>query len=664
MTGYSMHGRYFEISGNVMDGKTISMAFPFNDRKGFVPAKRLKVDHHTGNWGNELVIEKVTPEAIYAQVGSFSPFAILEPQKQSAVAYVDGAMVYEGETDAVSIVDYSVTIYNPLQGQAFQPKAVLNFTDGTSFEVPMRIIDGQEALPDDHEKLIVSGSWWISGGKTVENVTFYSYERQYQFEINKTLGVGERLVMEGFWIDDTSPEKWYFVNNIEPYNKGMSPAYHNIITPEGHEGRINKALSGSAEPRYYYVTDHLGSTRATIDDEGERIELTMFASYGKYENLEPLPGSVEEAREKFTGKEFDEEGEEIANGVSGIQAYYFGARFYDPEVGIWLSTDPQNQFFTPYGYATNPIFYIDENGESFTAFFIAACIGGVIGGGVSGGVYAATAGENFTAKGFWSAVGLGAVGGAITGGFGSLGSTAIGSALYASLGNTISYGATSLFTGSEITGGGIIAAGLTGLAGGLAGAGTERLLGGALNMHPVANAFSEIGLRGTSGFLIDAMGQSIANDGKVDWKQSVISGGIAAGGATAKVLVQGAIANRKWFYEQLTETERSRLNTKLSDYSGKNIDISKKYVPIRYGGLMTRLKFGSGAAGYTVRGGFIKDRGLKVYMRNLGQQVRTRGNLNTFIEELYHYFVGPEEYRSGRFPGGRNFPGEIFEYNY
>ncbi|MBD3347406.1 MAG: DUF2341 domain-containing protein, partial [Chitinivibrionales bacterium] len=260
MTGYSMHGRYFEISGNLMDGKTISMAFPFNDRKGFIPAKRLKVDHHTGSWGNELVIDKVTSEAIYAQVGSFSPFAIIEPEKQSAVAYVDGAILYEGETDAVSIVDYSITIYNPLQGQAFQPKAVLNFTDGTSFEVPMRLIDEREAIADDHEKLIVSGSWWISGGKTVQNVTFHSYERSYQFEINKTLGVGERLVMEGFWIDDTSPEKWYFINNIEPYNKGMSPAYHNIITPAGHEGRINKALSSSAEPRYYYVTDHLGST--------------------------------------------------------------------------------------------------------------------------------------------------------------------------------------------------------------------------------------------------------------------------------------------------------------------------------------------------------------------------------------------------------------------
>jgi len=69
-------------------------------------------------------------------------------------------------------------------------------------------------------------------------------------------------------------------------------------------------------------------------------------------------------REKFTGKEFDEEGQDSVNGVSGIQCYYFGARYFDPEVGVWGSCDPVEQFYNAYLYAScNPISHIDTDGR-------------------------------------------------------------------------------------------------------------------------------------------------------------------------------------------------------------------------------------------------------------------------------------------------------------
>jgi RHS repeat-associated protein len=60
---------------------------------------------------------------------------------------------------------------------------------------------------------------------------------------------------------------------------------------------------------------------------------------------------------KFNGKELDEE--------TGL--YYYGARYYDPKVSIWLSVDPKAEKYyslSPYVYvADNPVNAIDPTGE-------------------------------------------------------------------------------------------------------------------------------------------------------------------------------------------------------------------------------------------------------------------------------------------------------------
>ncbi|MBD3314819.1 MAG: hypothetical protein GF344_03460, partial [Chitinivibrionales bacterium] len=61
-------------------------------------------------------------------------------------------------------------------------------------------------------------------------------------------------------------------------------------------------------PTYYYIKDHLGSTRCVIDHFGDVVEAVSYYAYGRmdYEGLqEPTD---KEAREKFTGKEFDQDG--------------------------------------------------------------------------------------------------------------------------------------------------------------------------------------------------------------------------------------------------------------------------------------------------------------------------------------------------------------------
>ena len=65
-----------------------------------------------------------------------------------------------------------------------------------------------------------------------------------------------------------------------------------------------------------------------------------------------------EATFTFTNKQLDEDG--------GLDWYYFGARFYDAEVGRFLGVDPLEEQYpgwSPYNYAAcNPINIIDPNG--------------------------------------------------------------------------------------------------------------------------------------------------------------------------------------------------------------------------------------------------------------------------------------------------------------
>jgi RHS repeat-associated protein len=65
-------------------------------------------------------------------------------------------------------------------------------------------------------------------------------------------------------------------------------------------------------------------------------------------------------RNKFTGKEYDDE--------FGINYFYFGARYYDAQIGRFMTRDRFAEKYpslTPYHYAANnPVLFIDVNGDS------------------------------------------------------------------------------------------------------------------------------------------------------------------------------------------------------------------------------------------------------------------------------------------------------------
>ena len=110
------------------------------------------------------------------------------------------------------------------------------------------------------------------------------------------------------------------------------------------------------------MKNHLGSTMmvarvAGSDTPAEVIAAYDYRSFGEQVDLMP---PAEKVTETFTGKELDDE----------TELNYFGARYLDPMLGLWISVDAAGQFASPYLYAgngVNPIGSVDPDGNRVVA---------------------------------------------------------------------------------------------------------------------------------------------------------------------------------------------------------------------------------------------------------------------------------------------------------
>jgi RHS repeat-associated protein len=120
--------------------------------------------------------------------------------------------------------------------------------------------------------------------------------------------------------------------------------------------------------QYAVLKDHLGSVRRVADAGGVIVASYDYLPFGALSrSTEPEPGFMPYL---FTGHELDRE----------VGLYNFRARFYAAEIGRFLSVDPRNQFFSPYLYAANnPVLYIDPTGTFSWKSFFSALGGALIG---------------------------------------------------------------------------------------------------------------------------------------------------------------------------------------------------------------------------------------------------------------------------------------------
>lgn len=113
----------------------------------------------------------------------------------------------------------------------------------------------------------------------------------------------------------------------------------------------------NSEPdHYYYHPDHLGSSSYISNASGIVNQHMEYFAFG--ENFVDEHLNSYNSPYRFNSKELDEE--------TGL--YYYGARYYDPRVSLWLGVDALTEKFpnkSAYSYcANNPIKLIDPDGRS------------------------------------------------------------------------------------------------------------------------------------------------------------------------------------------------------------------------------------------------------------------------------------------------------------
>ena len=130
--------------------------------------------------------------------------------------------------------------------------------------------------------------------------------------------------------------------------------------------------------QFFYHPDHLGSSSFITNLDGEVVQHIEYVPFGEVFIEER--NSVWNTPYLFNAKEFDEE--------TGL--YYYGARYYEPRLSLWISVDPISNYdprnnenyldgehnlgvyntfnLAPYGYCyQNPIRLIDPNGKQVDA---------------------------------------------------------------------------------------------------------------------------------------------------------------------------------------------------------------------------------------------------------------------------------------------------------
>ena len=150
-------------------------------------------------------------------------------------------------------------------------------------------------------------------------------------------------------------KKWYVGGN--EYEQDLLASTTTLQHDLVGSGRLGKMVRASSA-RTYELNDHLGNVRATVSKSPSGV-----LTYNSYTDYYPfgaeMPGrkfvSGDSYKHGYQGQ-FTEKDEEI-----NMDA--FELRLWDGRLARWTTTDPANQFWSPYlGMGNNPISGVDPDG--------------------------------------------------------------------------------------------------------------------------------------------------------------------------------------------------------------------------------------------------------------------------------------------------------------
>ena len=170
-------------------------------------------------------------------------------------------------------------------------------------------------------------------------------------------GVGYNAVLTELGNHDV-PQGWVQTphpNTTPGTNPGAPVSWNDPSNPDDPQAGYGYIPNDTTkEETFFYHNDHLGSTSYITDDHANITQYDAYLPYG--ELLVDEHSSSEDMPYKFNGKELDEE--------TGL--YYYGARYMDPKISMWLGVDPLTEkYISVSGYVYcigNPIRFVDPNG--------------------------------------------------------------------------------------------------------------------------------------------------------------------------------------------------------------------------------------------------------------------------------------------------------------
>ncbi|MBI4597338.1 MAG: VCBS repeat-containing protein [Candidatus Omnitrophica bacterium] len=304
------------------------------------------------------------------------------------------------------------------------------------------------------------------------------------------------------------------------------------ITQPASAGGPGSPEPGALSALRFYHTDHLGSSNVITDSAGALVQLEEYTPYGsshRHEGTANVP-------QKFTGQRFD----------ASTGLYYYHARYYDPELGRFISPDAfiQNPFdpqsLNRYSYVrNNPLRYTDPSGNFLWIPFLIAAAKAIL---IAAATFAAFNVGFGVATGqitTWTAAGHAALAGAAAGATFAAGAIVVGPAIAGTLLGQLALigasGAVGGGVGNGLAGGSFLQGAFSGAVGAVATFGVVKGIGATVGRTAIGQAIGR-GLSRAFQPVTNAFGNAYAQT-----QAALGRGGAVAGSGSGTGALKGRI---------------------------------------------------------------------------------------------------------------------------
>jgi len=199
-----------------------------------------------------------------------------------------------------------------------------------------------------------------------------------QYQLTAVRNNGSLLESYGYdplgrraWVSNGATTNWmvYDGQQLAAEVDGGGELVRRYVNGPGIDNTLGMVSYEDGETNaFFFVTDHLGTVYAVLDDSGAVVESYEFDAWGRVLTVHDSDGNA--LAESAIGNRILFQGREYS-WASGL--YFFRARYYDPGVGRFLSKDPigiSGGLNCYLAFGNSPLNFVDPDGlySRFDAF--------------------------------------------------------------------------------------------------------------------------------------------------------------------------------------------------------------------------------------------------------------------------------------------------------